>query len=132
MLDFRTVQNKFFYPPINRNIAINMGITKTEKFSEKQNHLAMMMKALAHPARIAIIQQLLKADSCICGDLVEELGLAQATISQHLKELKNAGLIRGTIEGTSVCYCIDDKTWRQYQREMDAFFAHYENPRNCC
>ena len=90
-----------------------MGLTKTEIFSDKQNRLAMMMKALAHPARIAIIKQLIKAKACICGDLVDELGLAQATISQHLKELKNAGLIKGTIEGTSVCYCIDNKVWKQ-------------------
>src|SRR6516225_9424067 len=109
-----------------------MGLTKTEIFTKEQNRLAVMLKALAHPARIAILQQIIKTNACVCGSLVDELGLAQATISQHLKELKNAGLIRGTIEGTSVCYCIDDKTWRQYQREMDAFFAHYENPRNCC
>ena len=100
-----------------------MGLTKTEIFSDKQNKLAVMMKALAHPARIAIIQQLLKTNACICGDLVDELGLAQATISQHLKELKNAGLIKGTIEGTSVCYCIDNKVWKQYRKEMENFFV---------
>jgi predicted transcriptional regulator len=107
-----------------------MGATKTEIFTEKQNRLAQMMKALAHPARISIIQQLLKTNSCINGDLVEELGLAQATISQHLKELKNIGLIQGTIEGTSVCYCIDAKVWKQYRKELEAFFIPYEN--NCC
>ena len=84
-----------------------MGITKSEIFSSRQNKLASMMKALAHPARIAIIQHLIKMNACINGDLVEELGLAQATISQHLKELKSAGLIKGSIDGTSVCYCID-------------------------
>jgi predicted transcriptional regulator len=109
-----------------------MGLTKTEIFTEKQNRLAQMMKALAHPARIAIIQQLIKANACICGDLVDELGLAQATISQHLKELKNAGLIQGTIEGTSVCYCIDPKIWKQCKKEMDAFFVAYEARDNCC
>ncbi len=109
-----------------------MGLTKTEIFSEKQNKLAVMMKALAHPARIAIIQQLLRANACICGDLVDELGLAQATISQHLKELKNAGLIRGTIEGTSVCYCIDTKVWRQYRKEMENFFVRLDEQENCC
>lgn len=91
-----------------------------------------MMKALAHPARIAIIQQLVKANACICGDLVDELGLAQATISQHLKELKNAGLIKGTIEGTSVCYCIDEKVWKQYQKDFNAFFVTYNPAGNCC
>ena len=108
-----------------------MGATKTEIFSDRQNKLAQMLKALAHPARIAIIQQLLKANPCICGDLVDELGLAQATISQHLKELKNAGLIQGTIDGTSVCYCIDAKVWRQYKKELESFFVPYENT-NCC
>lgn len=90
------------------------------------------MKALAHPARIAIIQHLIKSQACICGDLVNELGLAQATISQHLKELKNSGLIKGTIEGTSVCYCIDEKALKQYKKEMDAFFVAYKNMGNCC
>jgi DNA-binding transcriptional ArsR family regulator len=108
-----------------------MGITKTEIFTEKQNRLAQMLKALAHPARIAIIQHLLKENACICGDLVEELGLAQATISQHLKELKNAGLIQGTIEGTSICYCIDPKMWQQYKSTFEGFFA-LSGKKNCC
>lgn len=109
-----------------------MGLTKTEIFSEKQNKLAQMMKALAHPARIAIVQNLLKAQACICGDLVEELGLAQATISQHLKELKNIGLIKGTIEGTSVCYCIDGKKWNQFRAAFESFFVTYVNKDDCC
>lgn len=109
-----------------------MGLTKSEIFTNKQNRLSKMMKALAHPARIAIIQQLISSNACICGDLVDELGLAQATISQHLKELKNAGLIKGTIEGTSVCYCIDEKAWKQYQKEFDAFFVAYDPANNCC
>lgn len=109
-----------------------MGITKSEIFTEKQNKLASMMKALAHPARIAIIQHLIKADACICGDLVDELGLAQATISQHLKELKNAGLIQGTIEGTSVCYCIDPKVWKQYKAAFETFFGLYVPRDGCC
>src|SRR5882757_9640820 len=109
-----------------------MGLTKSEIFTERQNKLAQMFKALAHPARIAIIQQLIKANACVCGDLVDELGLAQATISQHLKELKNAGLIQGTIEGTSVCYCIDPKVWKQFKKEMEIFFAVPEAKNNCC
>jgi DNA-binding transcriptional ArsR family regulator len=108
-----------------------MGVTKSEIFTDKQNRLAGMMKALAHPARIAIIQQLIKTYACICGDLVDELGLAQPTISQHLKELKTAGLIQGTIEGTSVCYCIDAKTWGLYQKEISALFATYKGDLNC-
>ena len=115
-----------------RNIAIDMGLTKSEIFTEKQNKLAQMMKALAHPARIAIIQQLVKSQACVCGDLVDELGLAQATISQHLKELKNAGLIKGTIDGTSVCYCIDNKVWNQYRAAFDDFFVTYVNKDDCC
>src|ERR1044071_5067595 len=104
---------------------MDMGLTKAEIFNDKQNKLAQMMKALAHPARIAIIQHLIKADACICGDLVDELGLAQATISQHLKELKNAGIIQGTIEGTSVCYCIDPKVWNQFRSTFESFFVPY-------
>ena len=80
---------------------------------------------MAHPARIAIIQHLVKAQACICGDLVEELGLAQATISQHLKELKNIGIIKGCVEGTSVSYCIDEKVWQQIKKEFEAFFVAY-------
>ena len=90
------------------------------------------MKALAHPARIAIIQHVIKTNSCICGDLVDELGLAQPTISQHLKELKQVGLIQGTIDGTSVCYCIDPKTWKQFKTIMDAFFVSYIPRDTCC
>lgn len=108
-----------------------MGVTKSEIFTDKQNKLAGMMKALAHPARVAIIQHLLKANACICGDLVDELGLAQPTISQHLKELKTAGLIQGTIEGTSVCYCIEPKTWAIFQKEFGALFAAYKGEGNC-
>lgn len=88
-----------------------MGATKTEHFTENQNQIARIAKALGHPARIAIIEYLLKVNDCICGDIVSELPLAQATISQHLKELKNAGLIKGSIEGNKICYCLDEKTF---------------------
>jgi predicted transcriptional regulator len=109
-----------------------MGLTKTEIFTEEQNQLAVMLKALAHPARIAILEHIIKANACICGDLVNELGLAQATISQHLKELKNAGLIQGTIEGVSVCYCIEPKAWAKLQNELGVFFQSYKNISTCC
>ena len=109
-----------------------MGTTKTEIFTDKQNRLAQMMKALAHPARIAIIQQLLKSNSCICGDLVDELGLAQTTTCQHLKELKTAGIIQGSIEGVSVCYCINPKVWKQYKELFNAFFKEVDLQQNCC
>ena len=109
-----------------------MGASKTELFTKKQNELATMAKALAHPARIAILQKLVKANACICGDLVEELGLAQPTISQHLKELKLAGLIQGNIEGTSVCYCINPKIWEQYKELFTVFFKELPDKLNCC
>lgn len=108
-----------------------MGTTKSELFTKKQNDIAVMAKAIAHPARIAILQYLAKANACICGDIVEELGLAQATISQHLKELKNVGLIQGSVEGTSVCYCIDPKTWKHYQEVFSVFFSDLNNTK-CC
>lgn len=86
-----------------------MGATKTDHFTDKQNNIANIAKALGHPARVAIIEYLMKVDSCICGDIVNELPLAQPTVSQHLKELKNAGIIKGNIEGNAICYCIDEK-----------------------
>lgn len=109
-----------------------MGLTKTEIFSEEQNKLAIALKAIAHPARIAILQEIINSDSCICGDLVSELGLAQATISQHLKELKNAGLIQGTIEGVSVCYCINPENWKELEKALGAFFSSYKGSSSCC
>ncbi|HRG59970.1 MAG TPA: metalloregulator ArsR/SmtB family transcription factor [Bacteroidia bacterium] len=92
-----------------------MGTTKTEKFSAKQNYMATLIKALGHPARIAIIEYLVKVNQCICNDIVNELSLAQPTISQHLKELKNAGLIKGNIDGNAICYCIDEKSIEKLQ-----------------
>ena len=100
-----------------------MGISKTGLFTKKQNELASIAKALGHPARIAILQHLVKANGCICNDLVGELGLAQPTISQHLKELKQMGLIQGSVEGTSICYCIDAKVWDKYKKLFEAFFT---------
>src|ERR1700748_3140902 len=108
-----------------------MGLTKSEIFTDKKNKLASRMKALPNPPRIAIIQYLIKTNACVNGQLVEELGLAQPSISQHLKELKTAGLIQGTIEGTSVCYCIDPKTWALYQKEFASLFAAYKGDDRC-
>lgn len=109
-----------------------MGITKTAIFNEQQNRLAVRLKALAHPARIAILQHIIKQRACICNDLVQELGLAQATISQHLRELKNIGIIKGNIEGTSVCYCIDEAVWESVKAELQAFFAQDVTVEKCC
>jgi DNA-binding transcriptional ArsR family regulator len=112
----------------NRNITL-MGLSKTEIFTKQQNEMAIYAKALGHPARIAILQHLVRINECVCGDLVDEIGLAQATISQHLKELKNAGIIKGTISGTSVCYCIDADVWNRLRNDFDGFFEAYTN---CC
>ncbi len=108
-----------------------MGLTKTENFSTEQNELATIAKALGHPARIAIIQHLLKMNTCICGDLVDEIQLAQPTISKHLKELKSVGIIKGTIEGTSVNYCIDAKKWREIQAHFNGLFNTYVADQDC-
>lgn len=108
-----------------------MGLTKTEEFTKAQNELASLTKALGHPARIAILQFLMKRKSCVCGDIVDQLPLSQSTVSQHLKELKNAGLIKGDIEGPSVCYCIDEKAWARAQKLIGGLFAAYE-PVSCC
>lgn len=98
-----------------------MGFAKTEIFTEEQNEIAIFAKAFGHPARVAILQQLFKMDSCYCGNLVDEIGLAQPTISQHLKELRNLGLIKGNVEGTSVCYCIDTENWSKMKTVMSQF-----------
>lgn len=107
-----------------------MGITKTQIFDQKQNELAKFFKILGHPARIAILQYISKQNSCICNDLVDEIGLAQATISQHLKELKSIGLLKGEIEGKSMCYCIDINRWNELQHLLNTFFNTTKH--NCC
>jgi predicted transcriptional regulator len=109
-----------------------MGLTKSEIFTDEQNKLANLLKAMAHPARISILQYIVKSNTCICGDLVDELGLAQPTISQHLKELKNAGIIQGTIEGVSVCYCINPLVWNLLKADLSNFFAAYDLKDKCC
>ena len=110
-----------------------MGATKTEHFTDKQNQLATLAKALGHPARIAILDYLLKVDTCICGDIVSELPLAQPTISQHLKELKNAGLIKGKIEGNTICYCIDETVLQTLQIYFTNISSKIEIKKlNCC
>lgn len=110
-----------------------MGITKSYGFSATENKLAKYAKALAHPARIAILKILAKKATCICGDIVEELPLSQSTVSQHLKELKDAGLIHGEIEGTKVCYCINEKEWKTAQAVINKIFESYKGcDTNCC
>lgn len=107
-----------------------MGLTRTEIFNKTQNELAVILKVLGHPARIAILQYISSQDACICNDIVEEIGLAQPTISQHLKELKSVGLIDGEIEGKKVCYCIALDRWKEIQDMINSFFN--EAKINCC
>ena len=109
-----------------------MGATKTEHFTDKQNQIATLAKALGHPARVAIIEYLMAVDTCICGDIVNVLPLAQPTVSQHLKELKNAGLIKGSVEGTAICYCIDEKALELLQNYFTVVSANLERKKNNC
>ena len=107
-----------------------MGVTKTQIFNTRQNELAIIFKVLSNPARIAILQYISSQKSCICNDIVDEIGLAQPTISQHLKELKSINLIEGEIEGKKVCYCINLKTWKKVQVLLNSFFD--KTKFNCC
>lgn len=108
-----------------------MGVTRTDLYTDEQNNLALAAKAIAHPARIAIIDYLVSTNACITGDLVNEIGLAQATVSQHLRELKDAGIIQGTIEGASVSYCINPERWIELKDNFNKLFNSYQNP-TCC
>jgi DNA-binding transcriptional ArsR family regulator len=109
-----------------------MGLTKADEFSVKDNRLARIAKALSHPARVAILRLLAEKQTCICGDIVDELPLSQSTVSQHLKELKEAGLIKGDIEGTSVCYCIDTDNIKKSSADWVELFKLLQKPGNCC
>jgi len=111
-----------------------MGVSRTDLFSDVQNEVAISAKAFSHPARVAIIQYLLRASACINGDLVQELGLAQATISQHLRELKDIGIIQGTIEGSKISYCINPVRWAEIKSQFNKIFNQFESPSSgdCC
>ncbi len=109
-----------------------MGASKTELHTAQQTELAIMAKALAHPARIAILQEMLSKSACQCGELVSSIGLAQPTVSQHLKELKLAGLIKGSIEGAKICYCIDQENWRRCQRLFNGMFDELKSLDDSC
>ncbi len=109
-----------------------MGVTKKDLFSNKQNTIALSAKAFGHPARIAIIQYLLKSNACINSDLVQELGLAQATISQHLRELKDIGIIQGTIQGSRISYCINPIKWQAIQKQFEDLFNTFDSKGSCC
>ena len=109
-----------------------MGVTKTEVYDEQHNSLASQLKALGHPARLAIVQFLINQKECICNDIVNELSLAQPTISQHLKELKNAGIIQGTIEGKSICYCINPKVIENLATFFTSILTNLPSDESCC
>ena len=109
-----------------------MGATKTEIFTDDQNRLADLAKAFAHPARVAILQLLAERKACVCGDLVDELPLAQATVSQHLKELKRIGIIKGDIESPRVCYCINETTWQEARQVFGQVFDTFVTEAKCC
>lgn len=109
-----------------------MGITKSEHFTEEQNHLANILKALGHPARIAIIEYLMEKQTCICGDIVNELPLSQPTISQHLKELKNVNIIQGSIEGNSICYCLNLETFQKIEKYIQLIINTQNQNKSCC
>jgi len=108
-----------------------MGLTKTDLYTKEQNELAQVCKVLGHPARVAILQYLASSQSCITGDIVDEIGLAQPTISQHLKELKAINIIQGNIEGTAVNYCIDQKRWEEIGGLLGTLFQDF-HPKNAC
>ena len=110
-----------------------MAQNKKEEFSKKENELADFANAISHPARVAILKQISDRESCICGEIVEVLPLAQSTVSQHLKELLKADLIKGTVEGTTSCYCINYKTFEKFEKIFNEFFtkANSNNPK-CC
>ncbi|MCH2199469.1 MAG: metalloregulator ArsR/SmtB family transcription factor [Flavobacteriales bacterium] len=109
-----------------------MGITKTEGFSTDILRKVTLMKSLAHPARLAIVEHLLATPNCICGDLQDVVGLAQPTISQHLKEMKNAGLIEGTVTGSRVCYCINEHTFQELADFFNERSEHFAERNKCC
>jgi len=106
-----------------------MGASKSELFSDRHNKLAALAKAIGHPARIAILEFIIKKGSCVCGDIVDELPLSQSTVSQHLKELKKIGIIKGEIDGPFRCYCLDNK---QCQIFISMFSKLMTNIKNCC
>lgn len=108
-----------------------MGIHKKAAFAEDEQELAELAKALAHPARIAILKELARRQTCICGEIVEVLPLAQSTVSQHLKELLNAGLIQGTVDGVKSCYCINEEAFRKFEHLFGQFFVHTLK-NSCC
>ncbi|TVR76612.1 MAG: ArsR family transcriptional regulator [Saprospirales bacterium] len=109
-----------------------MGITRVDLYEKEELELAEMFRVLGHPGRLAILKYLLKSEGCITGEIVEEVGLAQPTISQHLKVLKGMGIVQGRITGTSVCYCINAEKWEEWEMTIRTYFKDIANRFNCC
>ncbi len=122
----------FFIELYYRNITINMGATKSEEFALIENKIAGYAKALSHPARIVILRLLIKNKACICGDIVDKLPLLQSTVSHQLKELKEAGLIQGDIDGAKICYCINEKEWAEAKKYLNNFMETFTHKTKCC
>lgn len=108
-----------------------MGVTRTDIHTENINKIASLAKAFAHPARVRVLKHIIEAKGCIVNDLVEEIGLSQSTISQHLKELKTIGIIKGEIEGPRMCYCINEEVWNEAKKAFTEIFSSY-NSNACC
>lgn len=110
-----------------------MGTAKSEEFSVRDNRIAEYAKALSNPARIAILRVLMEKETCMCGDIVEEIPLSQSTVSQHLKELKSAGIIKGSVDGPKICYCIDAENWEAMRKIFKKFFKAFDpkQPQSC-
>ncbi|HEY0898914.1 MAG TPA: metalloregulator ArsR/SmtB family transcription factor [Sphingobacteriaceae bacterium] len=109
-----------------------MALNKKNEFSEADQRIADLAKTLGHPARIAILRILAEKDTCICGEIVEVLPLAQSTVSQHLKELLKAGLIKGTVDGLKSCYCINWDTMNELSQELNFLFRDLLSQTKCC
>ena len=109
-----------------------MAFHKKEAFGKKEQELAEFAKAMSHPARIAILNVLAQRNECICGDIVDVLPLAQSTVSQHLKELKQAGLIEGTVDGPRSCYCINWKAFEKFTNDMSELFTKLKTKNDKC
>jgi len=99
-----------------------MGLTKSNLFSKEHVEMANMAKAISHPARIAILEYLLAKGECVCGDIVSELPLSQSTVSQHLKAMKNAGIIKGDIDGVYRCYCVNTQACQSLMTKIRQLF----------
>lgn len=112
-----------------------MAQSKTEDFAANLVTLARYAKALSHPARLAILETLAKKATCICGEIVEVLPLAQSTVSQHLKELKEAGLITGEVEGLTSCYCLDAQAVKELEKLTNGMLSNLKKSfqsKKCC